>query len=367
MEVSLSNNIMLVPNSTETTETATVNVFMEEVNSMIIFKIANIIARCWAPVLVPIGLIGNTLSFLVMIKPNNRKMSTCIFMAAISINDNMMILLALYDWLVAAMKVYQMVGLECRIASYFVLVGLQNSTFQVIAMTFDKYIAIKWPHKAATFSTPRRAKLTIMGILICVLVYNIPHLFLSRMFGDVCIAYAAGGIIMKVYSWMTFSLNGAVAIVVLIYMNYVIVKKVRSSRKMFRDNEGQGQQKGQGQNNPMSSRREETMKNTENQLTTMLLLVITLFLILMLPGYIRFVYSNFVERDTPTKYAQLLLFYQLSQKLYVTNNGINFFLYCINGKKFRNDLKNILGFGKERSVANRETSQCSATESSAII
>ena len=82
-------------NSTEPTETETVNVFMVEVNSMIIFKIANILAKFWIPVLVPIGLVGNTLSFLVMIQPNNRKMSTCIYMAAISINDNMMIDLGL--------------------------------------------------------------------------------------------------------------------------------------------------------------------------------------------------------------------------------------------------------------------------------
>ena len=71
--------------TTESTETTTTNVFMEEVNSMLIFKIADIIAKYWIPILVPIGLVGNTLYFLVMIKPKNRKMSTCIYMAAISL------------------------------------------------------------------------------------------------------------------------------------------------------------------------------------------------------------------------------------------------------------------------------------------
>ena len=85
MEVSSSNNILL-SNSSQQTETASINVFMEEVNSMLIFKIATVIAKCWIPVLVPIGLVGNTLSFLIMIKPNNRKVSACIYMAAVSIN-----------------------------------------------------------------------------------------------------------------------------------------------------------------------------------------------------------------------------------------------------------------------------------------
>ena len=333
-----------VSNSTEQTESTTVNVFMQDVNNMVIFKIANFIAKCWVPILVPIGLIGNTLSFLVMIKPNNRKLSTCIYMAAISINDNFMMVLAFYSaWLANALKLYIMSDLECKTAAFFVLFGLQNSTFQVIAMTFDKYIAIKWPHRAATYSTPRRAKMTIAGVTACVVIYNIPHLFLSKMVGDVCIGYSIGGVITNVYSWLTFSINGVLAFAMLIFMNYVIIKKVRGSRKMFGGNEGQG--KGQGQNNVTSSRREQKLKNTENQLTTMLLLVTTLFLILLFPTNVRFVYSNFVARDIPTKYASVIFFYHLSHKLYFTNNGINFFLYCISGQKFRNDLKEILGCG----------------------
>ena len=126
-----------------------------------------------------------------------------------------------------------MYDLECKIAASCILFGLQNSSFQIIAMTFDKYVAIKWPHKAATFSTPRRAKITVTVVWICAFLYNIPHLFFTKMVGDVCIGYATGGIITKVYSWMSFSVNAVMAFLGFIYMNYVIIKKVRSSRKMF--------------------------------------------------------------------------------------------------------------------------------------
>ena len=217
-----SSQVEMFSNITQQNETTTNNVFMEEANSMIIFKIANIIAIYWIPILVPIGLIGNTLSFLVMIKPNNRKMSTCVYMAAISINDNMMMLLAIYSSISMALTTYQMYDLECKIASFWVLLGVQNSTSQVIAMTFDKYIAIKWPHKAATYSTPRRAKITTIAVWICVFIYNLPHLFLTKMVGNVCIGYAIGGVITKVYSWMTFSLNALLAFTVLIYVYGVV-------------------------------------------------------------------------------------------------------------------------------------------------
>ena len=84
------------------------------------------------------------------------------------------------------------------------------------------------------------------------------------------------------------------------------------------------------------------MKSAENQLTIMLLLVTTLFLILLSPTYIRFIYLTFSEMDTPFKYANTMLFFQISFKLYSTNSGINFLLYCVSGKKFRTDLKEII-------------------------
>ena len=95
-------------------------------------------------------------------------MSTCIFMAAISLNDNLMMFLALYDWSVTAMKMHKPITWTCKIAAFGVFVAMQNSTFQVLAMTLDKYVAIKWPHKAAIYSTTKRSKITACCILfIC--------------------------------------------------------------------------------------------------------------------------------------------------------------------------------------------------------
>ena len=52
------------------------------------------------------------------------------------------------------------------------------------------------------------------------------------------------------------------------------------------------------------------MTSAENQLTIMLLLVTTLFLILLLPIYIRFICFSLVERDTPSKYANSMFFFK---------------------------------------------------------
>ena len=112
------------------------------------------------------------------------------------------------------------------------------------------------------------------------------------------------------------------------------------------------------------------MKNTENQLTVMLLLVTTLSLILMIPTDMRFLYTTFVDRDTPEKYVKFIFFYHLSDKLYHTNNGINFFLYCISGQKFRSDLRDLLYCSNVSSTTSSyegAVSQSGVTEISCIL
>ena len=80
-------------------------------------------------------------------------------------------------------------------------------------MTIDKYVAIKWPHRAATYSTPRRAKIISLAVFVSVVMYNIPHLFASRLIGIQCFGYRAGGVITQVYSWFSFIVNAVVLLV----------------------------------------------------------------------------------------------------------------------------------------------------------
>ena len=98
-------------------------------------------------------------------------------------------------------------------------------------------------------------------------------------------------------------------------MNYVIVQIVRNSQRMFRTNA-----------HSTATKRQRTMRNAENQLTIMLLLVTVLFLILLLPGFVRYIYFSLVERDTPSKYANAMLFFQITFKFIHNQPWYKFFL-----------------------------------------
>ena len=200
-------------------------------------------------------------------------------------------------------------------------------------MTIDKYIAIKWPHRAAVYSSRKRARVIIVTVFTFTVLYNSPHFFMTALVEGECYGYSVKSILTKVYSWFTIFLNAVIPFTLLIHMNYVIVKTGKTT--VGKCSEAMPGTTG-------TETRQKTMKNTENQLTTMLLLVTTLFLFLLLPTYVRFIYASFVITDTPSKYASSLFFFEITYKLYVTNSAINFFLYCISGQRFRNDLKEIV-------------------------
>ena len=159
--------------------------------------------------------------------------------------------------------------------------------------------------KQLFYSASKRVRAILFGVNACALSYSVPDIFAASVVGGECLSYSVGGTITRVYSWITFAINGIIPFTMLIYMNFVIVLTIRHSRKILRSTNTAVS--GEKMNHGMETRQRK-MKSAENQLTIMLLLITILFLILLFPTYIRFIYLIFVTRDTPSKYASSMLF-----------------------------------------------------------
>ncbi len=340
-----------------------------------------------------------------------------------------------------------------------------NSTLVILAVTLERYLAICWPLKSATWRTASRAKVTIPAIFVFSIVYNIPYLKTSALpQGLLCAAIARHDTGSKVWAWFGFFLNFITPFCLLVTLNTFIVraihgrakyldqdhvrmkrtfkrsstrnsiftpgKNVRRSNTIssrissgsensaqdqkpaFRHSISEGQLNRQKSNWTAQGRRPkesnkkvrgrgdksaETAENgtplqtisgehdhkplsedhttvfsamlnadesdkgssdtsvnhsstTRNggdmenkhqrQLTVMLLVVTTIFLLLTSPQYVRYIIFSFLDitRDQGT-FASAVLLYHLTNKLFYTNSAVNFFLYCIAGSKFRSDVR----------------------------
>ena len=106
--------------------------FDEEVmSSYMTYQVATVIHKYGFIVLMPFGFTGNVLSLCVMLKPNNRRLSTCIYMSAIAINDNVMLALGLWHFFIVGLKVLSWNIWTCRVAGYLSLVIALQGSYQV--------------------------------------------------------------------------------------------------------------------------------------------------------------------------------------------------------------------------------------------
>lgn len=112
-------------------------------------------------------------------------------------------------------------------------------------------------------------------------------------------------------------------------MNTLIIYKIRKRGKYFAKQDDSG---GKSQD----------MKSKEAELTAMLLLVTFAFMILVSPIYMAYlVYMVMSPYESPPSFANYMLVAQVCAKTHLTSSGINFYLYCIGGSKFRQDLRAI--------------------------
>ena len=209
------------------------------------------------------------------------------------------------------------------------------STLLILSMTFDRFYSIIRPHKAASFNTVKRAKVTIICIVIFCFIFNLPHLFLSSHENWQCLPYGKATVVSYglFYYWLSLVVNYALPFILLLSMNSVIIHKIRN-----RDIITNSPECGNHLQSMIQDKKSKS-KSSENQMCLILLLVSFGFLILTTPAYLLFFFIMFVDfLKTPQLLAGYYLFWNVSHKLYTTNHGINFFLYVISGKKFRTDL-----------------------------
>ena len=210
------------------------------------------------------------------------------------------------------------------------------STFFIVAMTFERFYSIIMPHKAASFNTVKRAKNTILFLVLLSVLFNIPHFLVTSHQEWLCLPFrdvvAMEMSYFKFYYWFSLAVQFLIPFVLLLSMNSVIIHTLRKrSDLVLRKVESKSKYT-----------EDKKMKSNDKQIYLILLLVTFSFLILSTPGYVFYIINLLMDfTTTPKTFAGYYLFSNVAQKLNVTNYGINFFLYVISGKKFTTDLMNV--------------------------
>ena len=222
----------------------------------------------------------------------------------------------------------------CAVSTMFLWNSSLCSALFILSMTFDRFYSIIRPHMAASFNTVKRAKITIFCSVVFSTLFNFPYLFAMTHQGRQCMNDRRGSV-KSFYHWLCYVAQFVVPFFCLLTMNSFIIHTLRRRSR---------QQLGVG-NQGQSSR----MKSSEKQIYAILLLVAFSFVIFITPMcLLNDVFAMFMDlTSTPRDFAKFYLSESIVHKLHFTNNGVNFFLYVISGKKFRSDLMNFLKCQKD--------------------
>ena len=203
-----------------------------------------------------------------------------------------------------------------------------SSTLLILSMTFDHFCSIKKLYKASSRNTIKRAKIAIVCIIIISILFNIPYLLTITSANRQCVPDLTS-VGKSLYYWLNYVVQFIIPFVALLTMNSIIIHTLRT-RNILKESmdQGQGQYK--------------KSKTSKKQIYIILLLVAFSFFVLITPFYAFILYRQFVNyTSSPRAYAGFFLFHNVIDKMFYTNNGINFFLYVISGQKFRTDLVNL--------------------------
>ena len=169
---------------------------------------------------------------------------------------------------------------SCRLAVTSSFMSSLCSILFILNITFERFYSIIKPHKAASFNTLKRAKITIVCIVVFSILYNIPYLFITSNQEHICVPYgSASGLLGQFYYWLSFVIHFAFPFISLVIMNSVIIRAISKSftvkGKQIKGAKGQGQSDGQ-------------IKSSETQVYATLLLVTFAFLTFATPAYVFF-------------------------------------------------------------------------------
>lgn len=212
------------------------------------------------------------------------------------------------------------------------------SNWILVSWTIERFIAVRFPLKATSWCTVQKVKKAISGLVVVCYLLNIPQLTetitVLSLNAKRTFFYYHSFALFKSFVYMY------VPIFILVFCNTVIIIKTKMALK---------------RRSAYNSNQESLIKRTreQHQMTLMLLTVSVVFFLLHLTQALAKIWRALYPDPLVIffcKIQSLLSVFNYivytSTGYYVTDfqNSINFFLYCLFGRKFRNVINQLFCF-----------------------
>lgn len=294
----------------------------------------------YLPVVIVVGTVGNVLSLLVLGRLKKLKISCHVYMRVLACTDLGMLLVAAEYYARSIQVVYiskfnlntvVLPPLECKVSNWMFQTFSLSGVLVILTMTVDRLIGVRFPLKSLSLCSVSRAQKISLSIPCLCLVYTFPFFLYTDFVGPTCTSLAVKNSFTVAYSWITIALNSIIPFSSILTMNVLIIVTIlrRHDQKLeeVEDRVSNSQLKRSQQ---------------DKQLVVQLLLVSFTLLLLTSPLYIRFIVYQYLDETVTVKaMSDFHIAFHVTNKIFYTNFGINFILYCVGGSQFRKTLREL--------------------------
>lgn len=304
------------------------------------------------PIIVSVGLLGNTMCFVIFVSTSMRKLSTSIYLAALAVTDSgFLICLLIGNWLsnhkVHAHISYSLAG--CRIMMYATYVFSFLSVWYVVSFTVERFIAVCFPLKRPELCTSKRAAIVVSGLGFVALggyIVSIPTFGIFEVRTDSNSSVFVCSPVLEYMSWMNIInyVDAAFTLVIpsvgLVCLNasiaYIIIVSEKRRDRMLKE------QLAARHSGLSTMKSDRARHHVQIKITKMLLLVSVTYLVLSIPSYIiriNYMVHYFTSNEQYLPSVAEKICQEIFQVLYYVNFSVNFFLYSMSGSNFRKELR----------------------------
>ena len=348
--------------TTSSWNSSTENLLSTESQTYLQYTIGQGIIKWTALILVLVGTIGNTLSFIVMSRKRMTSSSTLVYFRAIAIADTGVLWTGHFtQWfrVVTGISIALLHSWTCKMY-YFLLFSFGDmAIWFILAVTVDRLIAVAFPLRVKLLCNIKKAYVTVSSLALLAFAKN-SHLLFTRgaQYGDdhnqSTITNNCGWPNQDfeyfekfIRPWIGLVAYAFVPITLIFIFNVVIVVMLLKHNRMKAKKE-------------MTTTSRQPSDAKLSSMTAMFLSVSIVLLVLLIPSISIYVSIPYWAED-PESQATLSLVLAITDTLVHTDHSINFFLYCLTGRKFREEFVSMLCRKKEEAHEGNVSSSVNTT------
>lgn len=311
------------------------------------FQVAVGLTKYCLPVIILAGLFGNTMVIIIQRRlKDSQNESMSIYFTTLAMSDSLLLLSNPVFTVLEANGVFLNAPLEAlyRLRVWIIYTTSWTSPWLLVAMTIQQAVSVVWPHKVRLLVSGRQAG-TYAFVLFLLCALSNAHILYGHTLGDQESGQIVGGVYQfasdnyreffyTVWSWVDMSVSVLVPFALVVAANAVLIQIISWSMKDMRISFAAG-----------NSRAFRSRETRASSMTVRLIGASVAFLLLTTPlcvCNVMLATLSSEEDNDVTQVAASQLTFTITMLLWYTNYAVNFYVYCLSGRKYRRECAQVL-------------------------